>query len=54
MDFFSFFLSQFDPDISVFKPERWLKTDPATAAEVVYDSMAGPTLAFGAASGSFR
>jgi cytochrome P450 len=35
-----------DADISAFKPERWLKTDPETGAEV-FDAMAGPQLAFG-------
>lgn len=35
-----------DVDISAFKPERWLRVDPATGKEV-FDPMAGPTLAFG-------
>ncbi|KAK4235980.1 cytochrome P450 [Achaetomium macrosporum] len=35
-----------DRDIAAFKPERWLKTDPETGAEV-FDAMAGPQLAFG-------
>lgn len=35
-----------DEDIKAFRPERWLQLDPATGAEV-YNSMAGPTLAFG-------
>lgn len=35
-----------DADIGQFKPERWLKVDEDTGAEV-YDSMAGPSLAFG-------
>lgn len=35
-----------DADIGVFRPERWLKTDEDTG-EVVFDSVAGPTLAFG-------
>ena len=35
-----------DDDISQFRPERWLETDAATGAEV-YNSMAGPSLAFG-------
>lgn len=35
-----------DADIGEFKPERWLKVDEDTGAEV-FDSMAGPTLAFG-------
>jgi cytochrome P450 len=35
-----------DEDISKFKPERWLEADPATGVEV-FNSMAGPTLAFG-------
>ncbi|CAH0004322.1 unnamed protein product [Clonostachys byssicola] len=35
-----------DEDIAMFRPERWLDTDPDTGAEV-YNSMAGPSLAFG-------
>lgn len=35
-----------DADIGVFRPERWLKTDENTG-EVVFDSVAGPTLPFG-------
>ncbi|KAK3302989.1 cytochrome P450 [Chaetomium strumarium] len=35
-----------DADISAFKPERWLKTDRDSGAEV-FDAMAGPQLAFG-------
>lgn len=35
-----------DEDISAFQPERWLKTDPETGVET-FDSMAGPSLAFG-------
>jgi cytochrome P450 len=34
-----------DGDIGVFKPERWLKKDGE--GREVFDSMAGPTLAFG-------
>lgn len=34
-----------DADTGVFRPERWLKTDEQ--GEVVFDSVAGPTLAFG-------
>ncbi|KAK2598353.1 hypothetical protein N8I77_011773 [Diaporthe amygdali] len=43
-----------DDDIAVFKPERWLKTMGKTASgapgaqdETMFDSLAGPTLAFG-------
>ncbi|GAP91337.1 putative cytochrome p450 [Rosellinia necatrix] len=45
-----------DGDISAFRPERWLKTEPpqshtgaaaAAAAAVTFDPMAGPQLAFG-------
>ncbi|KAF3769026.1 cytochrome P450 [Cryphonectria parasitica EP155] len=35
-----------DGDTGVFRPERWLKTDEDSGA-AVFDSMAGPTLAFG-------
>lgn len=35
-----------EADISAFRPERWLKGDADTGGEV-FDSMAGPTLAFG-------
>jgi len=35
-----------DDGIEAFRPERWLKRDPETGNEV-FDSMAGPTLAFG-------
>lgn len=35
-----------DDDIDKFKPERWLEKDTITGAEV-YNSMAGPSLAFG-------
>lgn len=35
-----------DEGINAFRPERWLQVDPETGAEV-YNSMAGPTLAFG-------
>ncbi|KAK2611531.1 hypothetical protein N8I77_004865 [Diaporthe amygdali] len=35
-----------DADIADFKPERWLKIDQSTGAEV-HDPMAGPQLAFG-------
>ncbi|KAI0137216.1 cytochrome P450 [Xylariales sp. AK1849] len=35
-----------DEDINAFRPERWLQIDPDTGAEV-YNSSAGPTLAFG-------
>lgn len=35
-----------DVDIGEFRPERWLKTDESTGA-VVFDPVAGPTLAFG-------
>ena len=35
-----------DADIAAFKPERWLVLDPDTGKEV-YDSLAGPSLAFG-------
>uniref|UniRef100_A0A8H7N0V3 Cytochrome P450 n=1 Tax=Bionectria ochroleuca TaxID=29856 RepID=A0A8H7N0V3_BIOOC len=35
-----------DDDIALFRPERWLDTDPDTGAEV-YNPMAGPSLAFG-------
>ncbi|KAH9884564.1 cytochrome P450 [Xylariomycetidae sp. FL2044] len=35
-----------DKDVAAFRPERWLETDPATAAEV-FNPMAGPQLAFG-------
>lgn len=35
-----------EADISVFHPERWLHVDADTGSEV-FDSMAGPTLAFG-------
>lgn len=35
-----------DADIGMFRPERWLKTDEETG-EIVFDSVAGPTLAFG-------
>ncbi|KAF4540343.1 Cytochrome p450 [Lasiodiplodia theobromae] len=35
-----------DSNISAFRPERWLTTDPETGKEI-YDPMAGPTLPFG-------
>lgn len=35
-----------EADISVFRPERWLKMDADTGSEV-FDIMSGPTLAFG-------
>ncbi|KAI1109151.1 cytochrome P450 [Nemania sp. NC0429] len=35
-----------DKDIREFRPERWLKTDPASGA-VTFDPMSGPQLAFG-------
>lgn len=35
-----------DADIGMFRPERWLKTDEDTGADV-FDPVAGPTLAFG-------
>lgn len=35
-----------DEDIALFRPERWLREGPG--GEEVFDSMAGPTLAFGA------
>ncbi|PVH99930.1 cytochrome P450 [Periconia macrospinosa] len=35
-----------DTDIHLFKPGRWLRTDPSTGVEL-FDPMAGPSLAFG-------
>ncbi|KAJ4396553.1 hypothetical protein N0V93_000773 [Gnomoniopsis smithogilvyi] len=35
-----------DADIGMFRPERWLKTQENTGADV-FDPVAGPTLAFG-------
>jgi cytochrome P450 len=35
-----------DDDLHLFRPERWLQTDPATE-KVSFNSMAGPSLAFG-------
>ncbi|KAI1132462.1 cytochrome P450 [Nemania abortiva] len=35
-----------DEDIGAFRPERWLKTEPTSRAEI-FDPMSGPQLAFG-------